>query len=95
MKMDPRRMNYIGKRVKVMNARNKALIGIEGLIVDETMKTLKVMVNKEIKTILKKGTILLIENQYINGDEIQKRQVDRINMKIREVFKIKQQPLMV
>lgn len=93
---DPRRQNYIGRRLKVIDANNKALIGIEGLIVDETMKSLKIMTHKgEIKTILKKGSRLLIGPWHINGEEIMKRPDQRIKMRIKEALKIRQQPLMV
>ena len=94
--INPRRMNYIGKQGKVVDARNKSLIDINGLIIDETQKTIKLLIqDNEVKIILKNGTKLLIEGYLINGKDIMKRQVDRISMKIRKVFKIRQEPLMV
>lgn len=76
---------FIGKTIKVVRAKNKSLEGIEGIIVDETKNTFKILKKKkskkneqEEKTVLKKGTVLIINNQTINGNEISKRPEERI-----------------
>ena len=47
--MDPRKDNYIGKRIKVVKANNSAIIGIEGLIIDESKKNIREDKNEEDK----------------------------------------------
>ena len=83
--MDPRKDNYIGKRIKVVKANNSAIIGIEGLIIDESKNSFKIETSKGVKTILKKGAIFMINGKKIKGDHILKRPEDRIGMKIKKI----------
>ena len=34
--MEPKQYDLIGKKIKVVDSRNKTLIGLKGLVVDET-----------------------------------------------------------
>ena len=73
---------FIGAKIKVISASNKSLTDLEGSIVDETKNTFKIKNNKgEEKTLLKKGTVFLINNQTIKGDEITRRPEERIKLK--------------
>ncbi len=51
----------IGKRVKVKNALNKSLIGISGIIVDETKNMLLLQTKKGKKKLIKKQVELEIK----------------------------------
>ncbi|MEM4575844.1 MAG: ribonuclease P protein subunit [Candidatus Nezhaarchaeales archaeon] len=68
----------IGLRVKIVKSTNKSYEGVEGLVVDETMKTIKIMDDKgSIKTIPKKccifrfklpdNVIVEVEGPYLLG----------------------------
>jgi RNase P/RNase MRP subunit p29 len=75
-------VEFIGAKIKVVSASNKSLTGLEGSIVDETKNTFKIKNNQgEEKTLLKKGTVFLINNQTIKGDEITRRPEERIKLK--------------
>jgi len=50
--------DYSGAMVKVVNAKNKQLIGFEGLVVRETTRTFVVIQpNDQTKVLLKEGTV--------------------------------------
>ncbi len=72
---------YIGKNIEIKKAGNKEIIGLKGKIVDETMHTFKVKVDKKTKTILKKNNTFMINNNEIEGNKIIKRPEDRIKIK--------------
>jgi len=80
------RHELIGLKAKVVKSVHPGYIGIEGTVVDETMKTIKIMQNNKIKTIPKKcvtihftlpdGTIVEVNGKVIIGrpeDRIKKR----------------------
>ncbi len=73
---------FIGAKIKVMDATNKSLQGLEGSIIDETKNSFKIKNSKqEEKTVLKKGAVFMINNNTIKGDEIIKRPEERIKLK--------------
>ena len=73
---------FIGAKIKVMNATNKSLQGLEGSIIDETKNSFKIKNSKqEEKTVLKKGAVFMINDNMIKGDEIIKRPEERIKLK--------------
>ena len=54
---------FIGKQALVTKALNKSLIGLKGLIVNETKNTFVFRVKDSDKTVLKSGVSLLINGQ--------------------------------
>jgi ribonuclease P protein subunit POP4 len=73
---------FIGAKIKVMNATNKSLQGLEGSIIDETKNSFKIKNSKqEEKTVLKKGAVFMINNNIIKGDDIIKRPEERNKLK--------------
>ena len=54
---------FIGKHAIVIKATNKSLIGLEGVLVNETKNTFVFRVNNSDKTVLKSGVTLLINGQ--------------------------------
>jgi len=72
----------IGKHVKVVDAENKGLIGIEGTIVDETRNTLKVETNNGEKTLVKDQVTITMEHKgntfEVNGKLLVNRPEERI-----------------
>jgi ribonuclease P protein subunit POP4 len=73
---------FIGAKIKVLRSGNKSLERLEGKIIDETRNTIRIMDNQnQEKTLLKKGTVFLINGKKIQGDEIMRRPEERIKLK--------------
>jgi len=60
----------IGKHAKVIMATNKSLIGLEGMVVNETRNTLVVQTEKGIKRAQKHGAVFEIDGQEASGDDL-------------------------
>ena len=74
---------FIGLKVKVLESSNENQIGIEGKIVDETKKIIKIESKSGEKSIQKKGSVFEFEipkngKITIIGNEIEIRPEDRI-----------------
>ena len=76
------RDEFIGESLEIVNSTNKSLIGIKGIIVDETLATFKIEYNNSIKVILKNGSIFKIGSIEVQGSKIIKRPEDRIKVKL-------------
>ena len=83
--MNPKELEkheLIGLICKIIDARNKDLIGLQGKIIDETRNTLKIQHKDKIKTILKNQITLefTIKNKaiQIKGEKLLKRPEERI-----------------
>uniref|UniRef100_A0A7C4WET5 Ribonuclease P protein subunit n=1 Tax=Geoglobus ahangari TaxID=113653 RepID=A0A7C4WET5_9EURY len=76
-----------------MESPNPCEVGINGVIVDETMKTLRIETPKGIKTVAKKGRIFAVEVDGImfkvSGDLITFRPEERIMRGIMLINRIK------
>ena len=69
-----------GKKVKVLESTKKDFVGLEGVVLDETLKTLVVSlsIGKE-KTLLKSALKLIeVEGKQVFGSEIMARSQDRL-----------------
>lgn len=78
----------IGLEVEVKEAKNKNLVGIKGLVVNETKNTLWIETEKGVKKILKKHAKFLFtlpsgKKVIVDGKLIAKRPEERIKMKVR------------
>ncbi len=72
---------FIGAKIKVIDATNRSLVGLEGSVLDETKNSFKIKNNnQEEKIVLKKGAVFMIDNIIIKGDEIIKRPEERIKL---------------
>lgn len=91
MKITPRNLvqhELIGLKAKIVKSTHSGYIGIEGTVVDETMKTIKIMHGSKIKTIPKKcvtihftlpnGSIVEVDGKVIFG-----RPEDRVKKRLR------------
>ncbi len=69
----------IGKHVCITDSGNKSLIGIEGIVVDETKNTLKIRgkKNREI-TIIKSQVTVSVGGVPIDGKKLAKRIEERM-----------------
>ena len=62
-KIKLRLTDLIGKEIKVVDAKNKTLVGISGVVVDETKNTLVVETSKGRKTLLKEQVTVEVDGQ--------------------------------
>ena len=67
MKNKLKLLDWIGKKVEVVDAKNKDYVGIKGRVIDETLNLLIIETQKGIKKILKKGTKFKIEGRVVEG----------------------------
>ena len=79
---------FIGLQCKVVESKNKYYAGIEGKIVDESMKTITMKTNQNRKVIMKKNTIFRMdlgkEIVDIDGNFIIARPEDRIKKRLKK-----------
>jgi len=68
----------IGKKIKIIESKNKSLIGIEGYVVDETKNMLFIESDGKIRKIVKDQCIFEIDGKRIEGKDIAKRPEERI-----------------
>jgi ribonuclease P protein subunit POP4 len=73
---------WIGKHAKVISATNKALAGIEGIIVDETRNTIIIQTEQGVKRVQKHGAVFEIDGQEIEGDKVLAAPEERIKLKV-------------
>lgn len=65
------KIQLIGKKAKIDSASNKNLVGIEGIIIDETKNMIMLKTkNKENKRIIKKQIVLNLQGKKIKGKQL-------------------------
>ena len=84
--MDFLRDEFIGKKVEIVESKNKDLVGIKGKIVDETKNMFEIESNGKTKKVQKNicKFKFLPENIVVEGKIINYRPEDRINRKFRD-----------
>lgn len=80
---------FIGLKCNITDALNRSNIGLNGEVIDETMKTLTLDVHGAQKKVQKKGTEFMFRlpkgnKVIVNGDKIIARPEDRIKKKIKK-----------
>jgi len=73
---------WIGMEVEVVETPNSSEIGMKGVVMDETMNTLRIKTEKSLKTVAKKGRVFRVwykgECLRVKGDLIAFRPEERI-----------------
>lgn len=72
---------WIGKHAKVTESTNQQMIGIDGVVVDETKTTLAIETKTGVKKVPKKGTTFHINGEKVKGDDALASPEDRIKIK--------------
>lgn len=79
---DDRRMTWIGRHLEIVDATDPTLIGRQGLVLDETQRTLNVLEGDRTVRLGKAGlTFTLDGGRPLEGSHLQQRAEDRINRK--------------
>jgi len=85
--------DWIGLGVEVVDSPNSGEIGLKGMVVDETMKTLRIETEKGVKVVAKSERVFEVEIDgerfRINGDLIAFRPEERIMRGLMMASKIK------
>ncbi len=68
----------IGKKIKIIESNNKSLVGMKGIVVNESKNILSVEVDGEVKKIVKDLCVFDIEGRKVSGKEIAKRPEERL-----------------
>lgn len=68
----------IGKKISVIESKNNSLVGIKGVVVDETKNLVFIETEEGIKKIAKDQCVFDIEGKRIQGKDIAKRPEERI-----------------
>lgn len=74
-------MNHIillGKTVEVIQSSNRYEVGIKGIVIEDTKNTIKLRVEKEVKILIKKNIILMINNKKVDGNSLIGKEEERI-----------------
>ncbi len=70
----------IGLSVRVIDSRNKANIGLEGRIMDETKNLLIIKSRKGIKKIVKRDVVIEVEGTKLRGEKLIGRPEERLKL---------------
>ena len=79
---------FIGLETKIVRSRDKGLIGVEGMVVDETRKTLTVLSRDKQRVVPKEIAAFLLtlptgEKVEVEGWALMARPEDRVGMRMR------------
>ncbi|RLI86404.1 MAG: ribonuclease P protein subunit [Archaeoglobales archaeon] len=84
---------WIGLEVEVVESPNPSEVGIKGIVVDETMNTLRIKTEKSLKTVAKRNRVFRVwykgKRLRVKGDLIAFRPEDRIKRGIMLIKKAK------
>ncbi|AEA46988.1 ribonuclease P component 1 family protein [Archaeoglobus veneficus] len=73
---------WIGLKVEVVESPNPSEVGLKGIVVDETMNTLRIKTEKSLKTVAKRGRVFRVWYKgrvlRVKGDLIAFRPEERI-----------------
>ncbi len=82
------RHELIGLRCKVVSARNKSQVGIEGHVVDETRKMLTIETKKGLRNVAKESSVFQLAIPHhtveVSGSHLVAKPEDRIKKKLAE-----------
>lgn len=88
MNFDAIAQNFIGKNITIVCGSNRDLIGVKGLVVDETRNAFRIKIpTLGIKLILKNQIDFFVgdnEKIIIKGNQIMKRSEDRLKLKVKK-----------
>ncbi len=76
--MDTIRKELIGLTIKIVDSKNKANIGLEGKIIDETKNLLIIKSKGKIRKIIKKDVVIEINKKKIRGEQLIGRPEERL-----------------
>ncbi len=78
------RQEFIGRTLTVVDASNEDLVGIHGIIIDETKNTLRVRTDRGEKTLLKEQVRIQVDDVLMEGSPLTVRPEKRTKLRIKQ-----------
>ncbi len=82
MKMNMIQNEWMGKDVKVIKAANASLVGISGIVVDETKEFIMIETKNGVKKVNKANVVFTINGQTIEGEMVHVAPQERLKIKV-------------
>ncbi|HJM18265.1 MAG TPA: ribonuclease P protein subunit [Candidatus Thalassarchaeaceae archaeon] len=76
-------MPWLARRLTVTDSTDPTLVGVSGVVHDETRRTIRIMSAKGAMTLAKDSIHFKIENEEIDGSLVKQRPEDRISKRHR------------
>ena len=70
--------SLIGQTVEIVEATNKALLGLKGMVIDESKNMLTIDTERGEKKVIKEHVTLLVQRKKIPGTALARRIEERI-----------------
>jgi|TARA_B100000131_G_scaffold48457_1_gene43019 RNase P/RNase MRP subunit p29 len=76
-------MPWVARKMVVTESTDPTLVGISGIVQDETRRTISILSASGLKTLAKDSIQFVIENEEIDGSMVKQRPEDRISKRYR------------
>lgn len=83
MTTDVYRGEWIGSRFEVVDSPNADLLGLKGVVVDETKNLVAVETPKGIKRVAKRNNVFAIDGRIVDGSKVGVAPEERIRLKVK------------
>ena len=83
--MDMKHHSWLGRTINVIESSDVSIIGMKGLVLDETRETIVISHDEQTKTLGKQAIRFTVDDsKVINGSLVRQRAEDRINRNYKE-----------
>tara|TARA_B100001564_G_C20587070_1_gene646019 strand:+ start:67 stop:327 length:261 start_codon:yes stop_codon:yes gene_type:complete len=83
--MDMKHQSWVGRTINVTDSSDVSLIGLKGLVLDETRETIIISHDEQTKRLGKQAIRFTVDDsKVINGSLVRQRAEDRINRNYKE-----------
>ena len=83
--MDMKHHSWLGRTLNVIDSSDVSLIGMNGLVLEETRETIVISHDEQTKTLGKQAIRFTVDDsKVINGSLVRQRAEDRINRNYKE-----------
>ena len=83
--MDMKHQSWVGRTINVTDSSDVSLIGLKGLVLDETRETIIISHDEQTKRLGKQAIRFTVgDSKVINGSLVRQRAEDRINRNYKE-----------
>ncbi|DAC15249.1 MAG TPA: hypothetical protein D7H86_01535 [Candidatus Poseidoniales archaeon] len=83
--MDMKHQSWLGRTINVTDSSDVSLIGLKGLVLDETRETIIISHDEQTKRLGKQAIRFTVDDsKVINGSLVRQRAEDRINRNYKE-----------
>ncbi|HLC32799.1 MAG TPA: ribonuclease P protein subunit [Candidatus Nanoarchaeia archaeon] len=73
---------WVGKRIRIITSKNPSLIGLEGVMVDETQNMIKMETANGKRNVQKASCVLEVDGQRVEGSKVLFAPQDRMKLKV-------------